>query len=368
MNLHVLGMAHTETTSEFEHCAFTARTRDFATMMTRAGWDVRLYAGERNEAEVAEHIPLVSREEQRAWWPAYEPQRDVFNDFDPELEGWRTFNERAAAAIRERAEPRDVVCLTMGSTHRPVAEAIADLGLLAVETGIGYAGVWAPYRVFESWAWRNYLAAKEPTDDARLFDEVIPRAYDAAAFPAGGGASGYFLFVGRLMGRKGPQIAAEACRRLGAKLVVAGQGAVSWSRRKIVLADGTVLEGDVEFAGVVGARERAALMGEATAIFTPTLYFEPFGGVSVEAQLTGTPAIVSAWGGLPENVVRGWSGFHCSTLGDFVRAVENASYLDRRWIREHALATWSTDAIAPRFDRYFRRLETLYGDGWYAAA
>jgi glycosyltransferase involved in cell wall biosynthesis len=337
-------------------------------MMARAGWDVRLYGGEANEADVTEHVQIVSRAEQAAWYPNYVPERDVWNDFDPAGEGWQTFNRRAAAAIRERAEPHDVVCLTMGSSQRQVAELVEDLGLLVVETGVGYSGVWAPHRVYESHAWRHFLAAREPVDDARFFDAVIPRAYDAASFPRGTGSGGYLLFVGRLMTRKGPAIAAETARRLGMKLVVAGQGARSWSRQKIVCSDGLVLDGDVEYAGVVGPAQRAELMGGAAAILTPTLYFEPFGGVSVEGQLTGTPAVVSDWGGLPENVVAGETGFACSTLADFVDATRAAASLDRERIREHAIATWSFDAIAPRFNRYFRRLEKLYGDGWYAAA
>ncbi len=107
-------------------------------------------------------------------------------------------------------------------------------------------------------------------------------------------------------------------------------------------------------------------MGEALAILTPTQYFEPLGGVSIEAQLTGTPAIVSRWGGLPENVVEGETGFACDLLRDYVRAIEAAPSLDRVAVREHALATWSTGAVVPRFAAYFDRLATLWGDGWYS--
>lgn len=359
-------MAHTETTRAFEHCAFTARTRDFATMLTRAGHEVILYVGESNEAEVTEHVALCTPDEQRAWWPWYDPTRVVFNDFDPHGEGWRTWNERAAAAVRERARPGDILAVTMGTTHRPVADAVADLALRVVETGIGYPGVWAPFRVFESWAWRTFLAARDEVDDVRFYDEVIPRAYDPAGFPEGTGSGGYFLYVGRVMARKGPHIAAEACKRLGARLVVAGQGVASAEPGRITATDGTVLEGEVEYAGVVGPAERARLMGEAIAVFTPTMYLEPFGGVSVEAQLTGTPAIVTDWGGLRANVVQGVTGYRCSMLADFVRAAECAPTLDRVRIREHALDMWSFDALTPRWNEYLARLDTLSGAGWYA--
>lgn len=369
MTVHLLGLAHTETTREFEFCAYTAKIRKLATMLTRLGVDVVLYAGEANEAEVAEHIPVVTRDEQRAWFPDWDPKVSPFavdRAWEPETPWWTTFTDRAVAAIRERAQPGDVLGITMGTSHQPIADRVRDIGMLEVETGIGYSGVWAPYRVYESWAWRHYLATKEPTDDVRFFDEVIPNYFEPEAFPAGRGDGGYFLFMGRLTRRKGPHIAAEACKRLGAKLIVAGQGAASVEPGRITCTDGTVIQGDVEYAGLVGPEERAQLMGGAIATFVPTTYLEPFGGVSVESQMTGTPAIVSDWGGLTENVVDGVTGYRCSMLRDFVGAAERASGLDRSAIREHAVATWSTDVLRYRYADYLGRLGTLFGEGWYA--
>ncbi|HET7030377.1 MAG TPA: glycosyltransferase [Candidatus Limnocylindrales bacterium] len=368
MTVHLLGLPHTETTRAFSWCAYTEKVRKLATMLTRLGERVVVYGGEASDAECAEHVAIVSREEQAAWFAGWDPARSYWDPpraWETDAPWWQAFNERAAAAIRERAEPRDVLSITMGTSHRPVAEALAHLELMPVETGIGYKGVWAPYRVFESHAWRNFVAAKQPDDVVRFYDEVIPNYFEAEAFPRGTGQGGYFLFMGRLIGRKGPQIAAQACARIGAKLIVAGQGALSWSPRLIVCQDGTRIEGDVEYVGVVGPEERARLMGEAIATFVPTMYLEPFGGVSVEAQLTGTPAIVSDYGGLVENV-NGVGGYRCRTLAEFAAAAERAGSLDRDGIRDHALATWSTEVIGPRYLEYFARLASLWGEGWYS--
>jgi glycosyltransferase involved in cell wall biosynthesis len=362
VKLHVLGFPHTETTAAFSFCAFTDRTRVFASMMTKTGYDVRLYAGEHNEAEVTEHVALTTAEEQRRWFPWYDGSQ-VFNAFDANDEPWREFNARAIAAIRERAEPGDVLCVTMGTSHRPVAEQLPDL--LAVETGVGYSGVWSPYRVFESHAWRAFLAAKEPTDTVRFYDTVIPRAWEVDDFPAGNGDGGYFLFVGRLIGRKGPHIAALACQRLGAKLLVAGQGAKHVTEGQITCEDGTVLEGDVHYVGVVGPEERAKLMSGAVALFAPTMYFEPLGGVAIEAMLTGTPAITSDYGAFTETVEHGVTGYRASTLAEFVGATVCAKLLDRSAIRQRAISRYSTEAVAPQFLAYLDRLATLHEDGWY---
>lgn len=367
MTVHLLGLPQTETTREFEYCAYTAKIRKLATMLTRQGLDVVLYAGETNEAEVLEHVPIVTRADWAEWFPGWDRERDVFNAYDPLSRHWQAFNQRAAAALRERLRPHDIVAVTMGTAQQPIVAQLARPDVLVVETGIGYSGVFAPYRVFESWAWRNYLTAKEPTDEVRFFDEVIPNFFEVDVFPAGKGDGGYYLFVGRMIRRKGIHIAAAAAQRLGARLVFAGQGVVSAVPGRIETVDGTVLEGDVEYVGVVGPDERAQLMGGAIASFVPTTYLEPFGGVSVEAQLTGTPAIVSDWGGLVENVIDGETGFRARTLAEFVAAAERAPSLDRQRIRDHARATWSTDFLAGRYVEYFDRLGTLWGDGWYAA-
>lgn len=366
MTVHLLGLPHLAPLRSNSWCAYTVRTIDFSTMLHRAGVEVCFYGVGETDADATEYISLATEDERHGWWPGYVPVRDTFNSFDPNLPGWVEFNKRSASAIRERAKPGDILAITMGYSHKPVAEALSDLALLPVETGIGYSGVWAPYRVFESDAWRHFMAAKDSRDDMRAYDETIPRAWLASDFPEGKGDGGYVLYVGRLTARKGPHVAADAARRLGIPLKVAGQGARSWSRTLVVCEDGTELRGDVEYLGVLGPKERAEVMGGALAILTPTQYFEPLGGVSIEAQLCGSPAIVSNWGGLPANVVEGETGFACDLLRDYVSAVERAASLDRRHIREHALATWSTEALAPRWLAYLDRLSTLFGDGWYA--
>lgn len=45
--------------------------------------------------------------------------------------------------------------------------------------------------------------------------------------------------------------------------------------------------------GSVGVKERAELMAYADAVMVPTTYLEPFGGVVIEAMLSGTPAITT---------------------------------------------------------------------------
>jgi len=367
MRVHVLGMPHTETTAEWSACAYTSRTMTFASMLHDRGHDVRLYAAQANEARVTEHVPVVFREEQEEWLgPLEQRHREVFNDWDTALPMWQAFNGRAAAAIRERARPHDIVAFTMGAAHRPVNDGLTGLELALVEPGIGYESVWAPFRVFESHAWRHFLASRESPPDLRWYDTVIPRAYEVAEFPAGDGSGEYLLYVGRLIRRKGLQVVADLVKATGLPLKVAGQEAQSWTRDLIVSNDGVEIRGDVEYLGVVGPAERAELMGKAAMVVMPTTYLEPGGGVAIEAQLVGTPVLTVPYGAMTETVEGGVSGFHCSTLAEFVAAAKVAPALDRDAIRARALARFSTEAVGARFDTYFARLDSLWTSDWDA--
>jgi glycosyltransferase involved in cell wall biosynthesis len=366
MRLHVIGLPHTETTRAFEWCAYTSKVRKFCDMMSSLGHEVFLYAGEANEAAVTEHVAVISREEQSGWWGHLDWSRDVFpaDGWDIGAPWWRLMNGRAIAAIRERLQSHDYICIIAGRAQQEIADAFPEL--IVVEWGIGYEGTFASNRVFESYAWAHRIAGTYGPDDVHYFDTVIPNSFEPEAFPLGRGDGGYFLFVGRLIPRKGPHIAAEVCRRIGAKLVLAGQGVSAQEPGRIVGSSGALVEGDVEHVGMVGPERRAELMGGARAVFVPTIYLEPFGGVAVEAMMTGTPVITTDWGAFTETVQQGVTGFRCRMLEEFVAATRRVDALDRAAIREYALSRYSISVVRHRYRAYFEQLETLWGEGWYS--
>lgn len=365
MRIHLLGMPHTQTTEAYSWCAYTQKIRKLANMLTAEGHEVLLYAGEENEAHVAELIPVVTKAEQEGWYGKYDWERDTFGEFDAGSPGWVTMNNRAIAQIRQRKEPWDVLGLTMGLSQKPVADALLDL--LHVEVGIGYTGVFAPHRVYESYAWMHYLAAFTGADDVRAFDAVIPNSFEPDNFPLGEGSGGYYLFLGRFIRRKGIQIAVETTQRIGAELVMAGQGVVKVDHggKRFSGIDVTVEGKHLTHVGTVNPKQRATLMGNATAVFVPSIYLEPFAGVAVEAMMCGTPVITTDHGAFTETVLEGVTGFRCGVLSDFICAAEDVKALDRAQIREITLGRYSVDVVRKQYHAYLERLATLQGDGWY---
>lgn len=366
MTLHIVGLPHTETTRDWSSCAYTQKLVRLGGMLRSTGHRAILYAGHRNDGDYEEHVPIVTTEDRARWFVDETWRTRVFDRWDPADRCWTEMNDQAIAAIRRRIQPGDIIGIIAGQCQAQIAQAFPDH--LALEWGVGYSGVLdQSFRVFESRAWAAHVAGRRFDDDFRAFDTVIPNSWDPAEFPElGTGQGGYLLFVGRLIWRKGPHVAAETARRLGMRLLVAGQGVGQTEPGRITCADGTVLEGDVEYVGVVGLAERAKLMGDAIATLSPTQYLEPFGGVAVESMLAGTPAIATAWGAFPETITHGETGYLCSTLAEFVLAARSAHTLERPAIRERALARFSTDVVRHQYAAYLDRLATLQGEGWYA--
>ena len=348
MRFHVVALPHTQVTKDFTSCAFTEKVRRFCIMMTNLGHEVILYAGEKNEAPVTEHVVCIS-ESMRA--VAVGDKHYTTASFDTNLPYWQVFNATVINKMRERLEPKDFICLIGGYAHKPIADAFPNH--TSVEFGIGYGGTFAKYRVFESYAWMHsiYAGHVNPTTvDGGFFDAVIPGYLEPEMFPAGDGDGDYYFYIGRIIDRKGYRIAQEVCERLGKRLILAGPGEGS---------------GYGEFIGNVGPEERAKLMGGAIALFAPTLYIEPFGNIAIEAQVCGTPTITTDWGAFTETNINGVTGYRCRTLADFVRAAEDVKSLDRAAIRQHAIERYSLEVVGKQYEDYFTRLLTLWDDGWY---
>lgn len=342
MRLHVISEPHTQTTKAYSACAYTQKVRKFCSMMRARGHEVYLYASEDNEADVTELVTCITKAEQASFGFGG-PQDYLKLEFKSTLPIWRQFGERVIRELRPRIRPKDFICLITSYPIKRVADAFPNN--MAVEFGIGYDHCFAPYRVYESYAWMHAMYGSGDDVDGRWDDAVIPNYFEVADFPFRAKKDDYFLFIGRLIDRKGWRIAQRVCQDLGLRLVVAGPGEFS---------------GYGEYAGTVDPKERGKLMSRARAVFVPTIYIGPFEGVSVEANLCGTPVITTDWGSFTENVIQGFNGYRCRTLQEFKDATEKVARLNPRRIRKHAIDHFSTEVVAKQYEDYFERLLRLW--------
>jgi len=370
LRFHLVSLPHTQTTAEFVSCAYTQKVVKFARMMKARGHEIILYSGEENEAPCDEHHVIVKNHEQRKWFGKKNLQAMYPITWDPKDDHWQVTNKRVIRLINKgikegRYDKTDMVCVIAGSCNQQIDNGIPNI---CPEYGVGYTGVFSVARAFESSSHMHTVWKLTGTEDGRFYDTVIPNYFDPAEFTnLAPKREDHLLYVGRVILRKGVHIAAQVAERSGRKLLVAGQGVVKHEPGFIESDEIELRSPNIEYIGTLGVEERAYEMSRAHAVLVPTTYIEPFGGVAVEAMMSGTPAITTDWGAFRETVVSGLSGYRPSLIREWVQAVEDAGDLDSSHIRAYANSRFGLEAVAPMFEDWFERIETLWGEGWYSS-
>ena len=180
------------------------------------------------------------------------------------------------------------------------------------------------------------------------------------------GPGSYALFVGRLSPEKGLDTIIEAWKRIPELPIrIVGTGPMESALRAQVAAAG--LERRVEFLGRRTATEVAELLLDARMVVFPSIWYETFGRVAIEAFAAGVPVIASRLGSLAEIVTDGVTGLHFrpGDAEDLAAKVRWAEAHPDEWTRmgERARSGFESQYTAAR--NYERLMEiyarTLHG-------
>lgn len=162
--------------------------------------------------------------------------------------------------------------------------------------------------------------------------DVLHSPADVDRFTLGSGGGDYFFIASRLLPYKRIDLAIEAARLAGVKLLVAGDGPAMAQLRERARASTTTMLGYVDDAAI------DQLMGNAIAAILPGE--EDFGLVPIEAAAAGRPTIAYRGGGARETVIEGATGefFDAATpesLAAVLRGFDPRRY-EPRTLRAHA--------------------------------
>lgn len=365
MTIQLVCLPHVRLGTATTHlCAYSGKVMKFCKMMG-AKHKIVLYAPESDPVpRVAEQVNCLSEDERIATFGADDANR---------LPAWPTdvqsaaFNRNVVREIRQRAMLSDLVFLTGGWTHKPVADALP--GNLLVEGFVGYEGILQGnvHAAYESYFHMAQVYKKYAINDIRWYDRVIPPFADPDEFlPTMEGPGDYLVFLGRLIGRKGPHIAAQIANAAGLPLKVAGAG-MKTHTQGLIVGDGIEIKGNVEYVGTMDQKQRAELLRNARALICPTTYAEPGGNVAIEAMMAGCPVIAPDWGVFSETIRPGIDGFYFRTLRQGAAAVERCYNINRGAIQISAVMRFGLDVIGSKFDLWFEQLQELWqGRGWDA--
>ncbi len=166
----------------------------------------------------------------------------------------------------------------------------------------------------------------------------------------------YFLFVGRLEKIKGVQNLLPIFREYRhADLLIAGTG--TWEAELRRQAEGM---NNVIFLGLLPQDRLRALYRHAIALLVPSICYEVFGIICLEAFMQRTPVIVTDLGGLQEVITESGGGFSYRTPAEMLDAMERlrTDPMLRRELGEKGyrkyVERWSEDA---HIALYFQVLE-----------
>lgn len=360
MRLHLLGLPHTISHPSFSHCAFTGKVQRFPSMMKSQGYEVIHYGVEGAETEAAEHVTVMTRDEQNELrgHNGSDPSKFFSDDANSGTKLYAEYNKRLRRALCERVTQADLVLLPFGHGHEA---AVSGLPFTLVESGIGYPTLYsgAALKIFESYAWLHWHLGKRDSL-GKNYEWVIPNYFDARDWDVAPELTALgeqtVVFLGRLIEQKGlATVVALAKERPDIRFVICGQGDPA----------PYLTESNIEYRQPVEGRERSVLLGDALAVLTPTQFTEPFGGVAVEAMMCGTPVLTTPFGAFTETVEDQVTGFRCHTLGDFLAGLSLAPTLDRRYIAARARALYGYARVGKMYDRAFQQIADLSGPGWY---
>jgi glycosyltransferase involved in cell wall biosynthesis len=182
--------------------------------------------------------------------------------------------------------------------------------------------------------------------------EILPPPVETMRFAPSDERGGFYLVAGQLEYYKRADLAVEACKRLGRRLVVIGEGP---ELRRLRRLGGP----NIEFLGWQSDERLAWHYARCTALLFPGI--EDFGIAPVECMASGRPVIAYGRGGALEYVIDGVTGIRFaeqtadSLAAAMIRYEAGAGTFDPSRIVEHA-ATFDREMFCRRFSEAIGRL------------
>ena len=200
-------------------------------------------------------------------------------------------------------------------------------------------------------------SAKAELPKKARFAGVVYNGIDVSSFPYNAGPrQDYLLYLSRMSVEKGPHLAIEIARRLGMRLVMAGNvntPDIPFFREQVE----PHIDGDlIQYVGEADQAEKRRLLSEARCLVAPVTWAEPFGLFMAEAMACGTPVIALRKGSTPEVVRHGETGFVVDSVEEMADAVANLGKIDPAACRARVVEEFSIKRMT---DRYLEAYETV---------
>ena len=248
------------------------------------------------------------------------------------------------AAAFERAEEFDII--HNGFDFLPLTYSrLVDTPVVTTIHGFSSPRVVPVYKRYDDHC--AYVAISDADRHPALhYAATIHHGIDTDAFALHPAPREHLLFFGRIHPDKGTAVAIDVARRAGRPLTIAGiiQDQAYFDTEVAPHLDGT----QTTYLGPVDAAERSEILGSAHALLHLIDFDEPFGFSVAESMACGTPVVAYDRGSMRE-LIDDDSGFVVGDIEAAVTAVARAGALDRRHVRDMAVAKFGCDRMVDHY-------------------
>lgn len=272
---------------------------------------------------------------------------------DHEMWPWELYEMMNIAAAVERSREFDIIHFQ--AAYYPMSLPFTRLSHAPVVQTLHHAPSQAEVRLWMTYPEAPFVAISQ--EQARLLHGlnvagVVLHGVDTDRLRFREVPDDYLLFLGRFTEGKGPLQAIQVARRLGLRLILAAADEAYYREVIAPHVDGRqiVYFGEADFAAKV------KLYGGARALLYPIQAREPFGLVLAEAMACGTPVAALDRGAVREVVDDGITGIVFDGLDQMTDGLDRVFALDRRRVRQHAVARFGIDRMVDEYVAVYRKI------------
>jgi hypothetical protein len=161
------------------------------------------------------------------------------------------------------------------------------------------------------------------------------------------------VWLGRFDPDKGPDLAIDACRAAGLRLVLVGRRNPGPEERFYATAIAPRLGRPIEAMVNVGRATALRRLAAARCLLLPLRWREPFGMVMIEAMALGVPVVALRRGAVPEIVADGVTGVICDTADGLPDALVRVAGIDPDACRRHVRERFCAQLMACRYEQVY---------------
>jgi glycosyltransferase involved in cell wall biosynthesis len=266
---------------------------------------------------------------------------------------WEMYEMLNLAAAVERARQFDIIHYE--ASYYPMSLAFTRLSPTPIVQTLHHSPSAAEVTLWSRYPEAPFVAISK--EQARLLVglnvvDTVLHGVDTDGFTFEARPDDYLLFLGRFTEGKGVLQAIEIAKRVGMRLILAAAEGEYYREKIAPHVDGRriVYYGEADFAAKV------KLYGGARALLYPIQAREPFGLVLAEAMACGTPVAALDRGAVREVVDEGVTGMVFNDLEQMINDLPRVFDLDRRRVREQAVARFGVARMVDEYIAVYTRL------------